>query len=109
MPSPLSRTLWTTKRGRIVSAAVSASALLVLTSCSLGDTSSTSTSAAAPAATSKASAAAGGSTAASGSAAAGGGGAGGTVGFSAAVLDNPFTVQLVDSVVAEAGAQGFNM
>ena len=49
MPSPLSRTLWTTKRGRIAAAAVAASALLVLTSCSLGDTSSTSTSAAAPA------------------------------------------------------------
>ena len=78
MPSPLSRTLWTTKRGRIAAAAVSASALLVLTSCSLGDTSSTSTSAAAPAATSKASTAAGGSTAASGSAAAGGGAEGAT-------------------------------
>lgn len=112
MPSPLSRTLWTTKRGRIAAAAVSATALLVLTSCSLGDTSSTSTSAAAPgasAATSKASTAATGSTAASGGAAAGGDASGATVGFSAAVLDNPFTVQLVNSVVAEAGTQGLNM
>src|SRR5437868_4775611 len=45
----------------------------------------------------------------SGGASSGGDGANPTVGFSAGVLDNPFTAGLVDSVVTEANSNGLNM